>query len=185
MKIYLTTDTHFGHDKMGEYVGRPIGFEDKILKNLSRVPECDVMIHLGDVCIGQDERWNKLFLESVKCKKWLVLGNHDNKSISWYLKQGWDFVGDAIRMRVFGKNIVFSHTPIKDNGWFDINIHGHFHNNLHRLKEARYISEDEKIRNKEDLANLTSKHKLLAIENTYYQPVNLENFLKTNLNYTQ
>jgi len=43
--------------------------------------------------------------------------------------------------------------------------------------EGRYVIEGEKERNEIDLANLTPKHKLLAIENTNYQPVLLKSFL--------
>lgn len=61
MKYYLTTDTHFGHDILMQYSGRPEGFSDLILENIIQTPhgEADVLIHLGDICIGKDTEWHK------------------------------------------------------------------------------------------------------------------------------
>lgn len=178
IKIWIITDTHFGHAAMVPYCGRPIDFGEKILKNLNVVGPDDILIHLGDFCIGNDLIWHQMFMERVKGKKWLVRGNHDHKSNSWYLANGWDFVGDKFLNKFFGKNILFSHAPTKDVGLFDINLHGHFHNSLHRLLEGKFIVDGEKERNEVDLAALTPKHKLLAIENTNYQPVLLDKFIK-------
>lgn len=69
----------------------------------------------------------------------------------------------------FGKRILFSHRPQKDDGGFDINIHGHFHNNLNPSLENK---EEKKL-----LSILTKKHKLLSIEENNYQPVLLEKFI--------
>ena len=74
--------------------------------------------------------------------------------------------------------ITFSHIPIL--GIQNINIHGHFHNNLHRLLEGKYIVEGEKERNDKDFPlekYNKNKYKLLAIEDTNHQPVLLENLL--------
>ena len=185
MKIYLITDTHFGHEKMQVYCNRPKGFEDSILKKLLQVKP-DLLIHLGDFCIGNDEKWHKEYFSRLNCKNWLIRGNHDRKSNSWYLSHGWDWIGHYFQDRFFGKNILFSHTPVrytemKSGLWgsdsFDLNIHGHFHNNLHRLQESKFVVEGEKERNEVDLANLTPRHKLLSIEETNYQPISLERFL--------
>lgn len=187
MKIYLTTDTHFGHDKMVEYCGRPKDFGKRIMEGLDIIEPNDILIHLGDFCIGNDEAWHRIFYEEVEGKHWLIKGNHDHKSNEWYIRNGWDWVGAKFQDKFFGKNIMFSHTPIRyeiersglyTTDSFDINIHGHFHNNLHRLQEGKFVVEGEKERNEIDLANITPRHKLLSIENTNYQPVLLESFIK-------
>jgi calcineurin-like phosphoesterase family protein len=135
MKYYLITDTHFGHDMLIKNNHRESGYESVILKNLSK-KSGDVLIHLGDICIGKDEEWHKQFMEATKGfkRKILIRGNHDNKSYSWYYNHGWDFVCESMRLRVFGKEIVFSHMPILaeniENSPYkkvDKNIHGHLH----------------------------------------------------------
>lgn len=179
MNIWITTDTHFGHEQMHSYCGRPEGFEGLILKHLvNTVKQDDILIHLGDFCIGNDNFWHEKFMVDVACKKWLVRGNHDRKSNSWYLSHGWDWVGESYTDTYFGKKILFSHTPLPINESYIWNIHGHFHNTLHRLLEKQWVSPDEEKRNEKDLGNLTPKHKLLSIEYTEYKPVNLKEFIK-------
>jgi calcineurin-like phosphoesterase family protein len=182
VKVYLITDTHFYHDKMVEYCGRPVDHTEIIGKELITVSNTlasyDVIFHLGDVCVGNDEEAHRRFIEPIKCKKWLIRGNHDSKSNNWYLQHGWDWVGEVFIDTYFGKKIVFSHTPYKIPDDCDLNIHGHFHNQLPRLLEKKFVVSDEEYRNKHDLANLTPKHKLLALEYTDYKPVLLEDFVK-------
>ena len=94
-KYWIITDTHFGHDSMMKLCGRPEGFSEKILINLNRTVHCpDVLIHLGDICIGKEEYWHSELMKWACCKKWLIRGNHDKKSDMWYLNHGWDFVAE-------------------------------------------------------------------------------------------
>jgi len=164
MKIWLTTDTHFNHKKIIEY-GRPENFEELIWKGLEVVKEEDMLIHLGDVCIGEDDKMNLHFNASINGKKILVLGNHDNKSIKYYLEHGWDFVCKRFDIKMFGKRIAFTHQPEAWDGYFDVNIHGHFHNTDGR----RQPDFDEKI--------MSGYNKLLALEYTDYKPVLLGKFI--------
>ena len=182
MKYWLTTDTHFGHtDKMVEYCGRPKDYEDKIFNGLELLGDEDVLIHLGDICIGDDEKWSEqIYNECMLGQMILVRGNHDNKSDSWYYEHGWSFVCDTFSLKKYGLNILFSHTP-QPIGDFDLNIHGHFHNALPRLLKGDWKADGEKERNEQDLINLTTdKHKLLALEYTDYKPVELQKFLTPN-----
>lgn len=191
IKIWLTTDTHFGHKNLISWGHRPKDFEEKLLKNLSVIGPNDILIHLGDFCVSGDAYWHDEFMKRVAGKKWLVRGNHDNKSNSWYLAHGWDFVCAKFQSKLFGKNILFSHVPIREKSvlsslfiteTFGINIHGHFHNNLHRLQEGIFLVEGEKERNQIDLVAITPKHKLLSVEESHYQPVLLSSFIKEFLN---
>jgi len=161
MNYWILTDTHFGHAKMIEACSRPNDFEKKILDNVSFhcKPE-DVLIHIGDFCIGDDEKWHKLFMSKCKCeKKWLVRGNHDRKSMSWYLKHGWDCVCEQLTLDVFGKKIIFSHKPLTIYT-ADMNIHGHHHN-------TRHHPEDE----------IASTNLLLYMEHEY-KPFNLRKLVE-------
>lgn len=165
MKIWLTTDTHFGHDMLIQY-GRPADFTEQIFKKLEVIEVGDMLIHLGDFCIGKDEEWTERYFKQLQgVKHILVRGNHDCKSNSWYLDHGWPMVCNSFSFEMFGKNIMFSHYPIAWDGYYDVNIHGHFHDTDHRRFEPQFT----KI--------LNGYHKLLALEKTNYQPVLLRTFL--------
>ena len=142
---------------------RPKDFQHKIYMGLQNINKNDVLIHLGDICIGDDSPNNLFLTSSVDCKKILVRGNHDNKSDSWYYEHGWDFVCDLFVLKKFGKRIVFSHEPIPQHG-ADLNIHGHWHDNDHRIEPDFYHWYGD-------------KHRLLALEHTNYKPVELHKFL--------
>lgn len=126
MDIYLISDTHFGHKNMIEWALRPSDFEDKIWRSLDMIPENSILIHLGDVSMGSDAMTH-IRLQGYEFKKWLVRGNHDNHSIGWYMKNGWDFVADEIVIKMFGKNTLFSHIPMPKRVGIDRNVHGHLH----------------------------------------------------------
>jgi calcineurin-like phosphoesterase family protein len=168
MDPYITTDTHLGHHKLSDDLLRPKGFSDKIIKHLANVLTKDsVLIHLGDVSFSSEEYWNMLITE-LPGKKYLVLGNHDSRSMSWYLKNGWDAVCESMSFTLFGKKILFSHQPQKADD-YDINIHGHFHNfGLEKVKEKE-----------PELFNiLTKKHYLVALEDTNYMPIKLKRIIE-------
>ncbi len=175
MKVYITTDTHFNHKKLVEYCERPENFDELIWKGLENLPKDCLLIHLGDVCIGNDLEVHKR-IKKLPYRKILVKGNHDGKSNKWYLDNGWDSVCDNFSDHFFGRYITFSHLPV--NGVQNLNIHGHFHNNLHRLLDGKFVVEGEEERNKDVLAILTKNHKLLAIEDTHYRPVSLMKFIE-------
>lgn len=171
MRIVLITDTHFGHDKLIEYSGRPANHSKLILENFrSFVRTDDLIVHLGDFCIGNDEDWTRQFMQtSLNCLHILVKGNHDHKSDSWYYEHGWDFVCDEYTNKNFGKHILFSHEPRTRREGVDVNIHGHFHNNYHRAMEEGFKEMYD-----------PNFHKKLAIEETDYKPVLLGKWLLSN-----
>ncbi len=166
MKIWLTTDTHFGHTKLVELCGRPENFTERIFNGFYfSLQAGDILIHLGDFCIGEDTGYHAQFeLNTLGVTRWLVRGNHDRKSNSWYLNHGWHWVGESMELNMFDKKILFTHRP-NDFPSPDpkvINIHGHLHNSAHRDTETKPIP---------------NYHHLLALEYTNYQPVLLEKFI--------
>ena len=154
--IYLTTDTHLGHENMIRICNRPSNFSDIILENWRKtITVDDTVIHLGDSAFRDN------YLEELKnCpgKKILVKGNHDSKSAFHYM-QYFDFVCNRFLIRIESINILFSHQP----QWFHdyhINIHGHQHN-----------------LSREDFSCL---HLPLAIENMGYEFIPMDDkFIKT------
>lgn len=170
MKIWVISDTHFGHDKLHTvWDSRPADFTERLFKGLKNTiqPE-DVLIHLGDFCIGNDADWHGRFLTEVPGKHWLVKGNHDRKSHSWYVDHWWDSVSDSLELELFKKRILFTHIPVdlRQRPDIDVNIHGHFHNTNHRSQEPKIQEFYEYLH-----------HELIAVEYTNYQPVTLESVI--------
>lgn len=163
MNIWITTDTHFGHHMLIDNGYRPKDFEKRIIKGFKQIEDNDILIHLGDVGLVNHKIIKEVF-GPMKCKKILCKGNHDGKTNKWYLEHGFDFVCHSFRDRLFGKIIVFSHIPIKDDG-YDLNIHGHFHGNDKRYEaELLAISNDKQVE--------------VALEETNYQPVLLRTLIE-------
>lgn len=177
MRYWCVSDTHFGHRNMVQYCGRPDDFSEILMKNLSMIPEQDVLIHLGDICIGNDAAWHKLMDRKIKCRKILVRGNHDSKTNEWYMTHGWDFVCEKFVLNYDGQKVVFSHQPtiLERNDW---NVHGHFHNQLNRLKRREWAVEGEEERNHYVLKDLTVNHINISMEELDYKPIQLDAVIK-------
>ena len=164
MKYYLVTDTHFGHHALRKYCGRPDNADDILMNNIaSTITRKHILIHLGDFCIGHDRSWHREFFRRIRpLKAWLVRGNHDRKSTTWYLNHGWDYVGESIYLNRHSVNIAMSHEPLNNNG-YDLNIHGHSHNTNHHDY------------------NLTHKDRHLIFMEHHYQPIRLNKIIKNHL----
>ena len=166
MRYIIITDTHINHKKLCENGLRPDDFEYKIIVNcLSELFDDDILIHLGDVSLGDDKSAHETLMSLSNCKKWLLLGNHDHRSDSWYIEHGWDFVGKTMSIKRFGYRILFSHDPQPNLSEFDINIHGHFHNTDHKTKDPTYNS------------ILCNKHFLIFLEHEY-KPLTLKSIIR-------
>ncbi len=163
MKAYIISDTHFNHVGIVSYCQRPADHETKLYNSLRRVSKNDLLIHLGDICLGDNDGVHA-FIKDLECRKILVMGNHDSKSWSWYMEHGWDFVCDAFRLKYCGKVIMFSHHPQPWDGVWEINVHGHLHNLGHRNKEFK---------------ELKRWHRLYSPELMGYMPIELSKFIQT------
>lgn len=150
----------FNHDRMKTHCERPEDFTERIIKNCQEMiqPE-DLVIHIGDVAIG-NRRTVKDIMAELPGTWMLVMGNHDTMhSKNWWIRNGFAFACDAM---VYN-DVWFTHEPSNDlpKGckW---NIHGHLHN--WALKDGRQP--------------FAKPHQLLfAVEYTGYRPVNLEKFI--------
>ncbi len=166
MKIYATTDTHLGHQMLVDHGHRPAGFEDLILRNIAKL-QGDLLIHCGDICIGNDAKHIADFMAAAKGfkRKYLVRGNHDHQSYGWYLSHGFDFVGEVMLAKMFGRQVVFSHMPMpRDDKFWQCyyppvrNIHGHYHGSHGSIYDEKFYYD-------------------LAPETNGFAPVNIEKIL--------
>jgi len=80
---FYTSDTHFGHQGMLSFGGRPFSNTDEMDRFLvdswnSTVTPRDIVYHLGDFACGDrdPERIRKIF-DQLNGRKFLIVGNHD------------------------------------------------------------------------------------------------------------
>ena len=181
--IYLASDFHFGHSRMVQYCDRPLDFSERIFDGLQTIPADDHLICLGDVCVGRDKEMHERFIAPLKCRKSLVLGNHDKKTRTWYLSHGWDEVEKRIIIDIGGgKRALLTHEFDQYLDNISINLAGHLHNHLERILAGRFVIEGEEERNAGWLSYYNpKKHILVSMEELNYKPIELTKFLETHL----
>lgn len=171
MKYWLISDTHFNHSKLEDWGGRTGDWQEKIWKGIHDIPKYngdDVLIHLGDLCIGDDKEVMKRWDESTAgITTILIRGNHDKKSATWYTMEGFNFVCDQIGLVFQGVDILLSHRPMPPDTWrYRYNIHGHTHGNMHRAEEYSAWYDPKNF------------HIDISPEIVGYQPILLETLMK-------
>jgi len=140
--VRYISDPHFGHRNMA--IRR--GFKDEnemdehIISEWNKVVnKRDTVWILGDITM---EKSNYEILDRLNGIKKVILGNHDEPQHVPKLLQ---FVNKVcavqyVKNKEFG-NLIFSHIPIHPQELeyrFNINIHGHVHENT--LNDRRYIN---------------------------------------------
>jgi len=168
MNTWITTDTHFNHENIKAFEGRPDNFNELIIVNHCKLikPE-DTLIHLGDTIFARKSELRG-YLGRIPCRsKVLIRGNHDEHfTDTWLMNQGFNMVCDSMTIR----GVLLSHAPMMLSDDIGLNVHGHMHSGKHRQDEAYY-------------PYYCDRHVLLGLENTQYYPVSLEDII--NRRYTQ
>lgn len=148
--LFVTSDTHFGHDK--EFVYKARGYnnpqemnEDMISIINKTVGVNGILLHLGDFCLNTTYTEYQDILSRLKVKEiWMLWGNHNNpiqRSYGGTREQvcAWNrgifirYLGHYFTFRKGKKAFVCSHFPLQvwdaanDNS---MHIHGHCHGNL-------------------------------------------------------
>ena len=138
VKVWLTSDQHFGHKNIIEYCSRPfdsVFHMDSALTDawVSKVSDDDVVVHVGDVTLAKDIiKYPRLLsrLESLPGKKVLVKGNHDRaRALVFYAEQlEWRVVD-----QILTSDVLIVHKPpqqLPPN--VSLVVHGHSHGKLKR-----------------------------------------------------
>jgi calcineurin-like phosphoesterase family protein len=150
-KVWITSDTHFGHknicrgvtgwrlpdgsipiDKTRDFdsIGE---MNDAIVNNInSVVGQDDVLIHLGDWSFGGFENI-KIFRDRIVCKEiHLILGNHDEhiEKNRENIQDLFSSVNHYTKLMYNSETLVLMHYPI--DSWDGLNkghihLHGHCH----------------------------------------------------------
>lgn len=146
MRVWLTSDTHFGHENIIRYCGRPFrnaaGMNLEITRRWNETVEPDDLVyHLGDFAMGGGEHkldvWRE-YCQALNGTKILVRGNHD-RSADFMRDVGFDDVHDNLIAEVDGRRVWMNHyPPVPDiagqplhrppaPGEYDIALCGHVH----------------------------------------------------------
>lgn len=131
MKVFIISDTHFGHENIIRYCNRPFRtveeMDEAMIKNWNAVvTNKDVVIHLGDFCLTNKERCIEI-LNKLNGKKILIKGNHDNWADEFYRSAGFSYVSKF--PIVYDGLFLLSHAPLplsETTPYF--NYYGHVHN---------------------------------------------------------
>ena len=95
-KVYVISDTHFGHANIIKYCDRPFNDADQmdsmLIKNWNEIitPD-DIVWHLGDFALKNKEKTINYF-RRLNGRKMLVLGNHDIFPEQFYRDLGFQYV---------------------------------------------------------------------------------------------
>ena len=136
---YFTSDLHIGDDRIG-INGKPnlfyrpfesIAHQDMtILSNLQHIKEDDELYIVGDVVYNFD---NLILLNLLpKCKKFLIVGNYDEKHIE-ELKPYFDEIRNCMTIKVGKFTVELNHYPkacldvLSRRECADFAITGHIH----------------------------------------------------------
>lgn len=137
--IYVTSDLHFGHDRI--YVVNSRGFktveehDQEIINNWnSTITDDDNVYILGD-CMLVDSEHGAECLAQLKGKKHLIRGNHDtDNKLEYYKNLGIDYCGYATVIKYKHYHFYLSHYPTLCSNYSDsglrncmINLCGHTH----------------------------------------------------------
>ena len=130
-KVFLISDTHFCHQNLIHYVGRPFKNKNEMNETMfnkwnETVTNDDYVIFCGDFVVGASDKRKvcNLLYKKLNGKKIMIYGNHD-------IREGleYDFY-DAVIMEMFGKKIICHHFPIDPSlANCDVAIVGHTHSN--------------------------------------------------------
>ena len=130
MKIFIISDTHFGHEAIIRYCNRPFTSVEEMDQTMIKrwnetVSNNDIVIHLGDFALcGKDK--TREIIQKLNGKKILIMGNHDNYSEQFYRDAGFHTVS---RFPIIYDNFyMMSHTPLQlSETTCYFNAYGHVH----------------------------------------------------------
>lgn len=140
MNVLFSSDHHFFHENIIKYCDRPFVDVDHMNRdmlaalNASAGPG-DLLIFVGDLTASLRGRHEELLaiIQSLRCRKVLIRGNHDHLPDDWYLNAGFERVFTHINVG----GVLLVHYPLEDaiSRGLDIStlgavehvIHGHTH----------------------------------------------------------
>ncbi len=134
--VFFTSDTHFCHTNIIEFCNRPFknmeDMNETLIANWNKaVGPDDIVFHLGDFCLGDSGKWNRI-LDRLNGKIHLILGNHDLRNFRKSYADRFESVAMQMNIEVDNQKICLNHYPFLcydgsyDGVW---QLFGHVHTN--------------------------------------------------------
>lgn len=123
MKLFFTSDQHYGHTNILKYAKRPFEPDHQGMMDCAKfmyemyqqtVSNNDIAVFLGDLALinSRNKEIFKDLFNSLKGTKLLVLGNHDNLTKTFYRECGFKDIRDYHIVQ----NIFICHYPCVSTG---------------------------------------------------------------------
>lgn len=142
-KVFMISDTHFGHTNIIKYENRPFEsvkeMDDALINNWnSVVRKNDIVYHLGDFAFNYDEEKLTSLLSRLNGRKVLILGNHDiNHNTKFWRNVGFEEV--YCYPIIYKGFYILSHEPLYLNDHMPyVNLHGHIHSK--KYDSTQYVN---------------------------------------------
>ena len=142
MKRFVIADTHFGHENIIQYEGRPFKNAKEMDERLitfwnSVVGNDDLVYALGDFTLSRRISIIKELVARLHGRKVLIMGNHDTRKPKDYIECGFEV---AIRKPVMVEpGVILMHEPFMDVSLVAPNylyFFGHVHANKTPMDEC-------------------------------------------------
>lgn len=154
VKIWFTSDTHFGHNNILKFCKRPWNtveeMDEALINNWNTVvrPD-DIVFHLGDFAFASNGRWKEI-IQHLNGHIYLIVGNHDE--IRYPGHQTFDLfegVTTQLYLKIDNHHVYLNHYPFLCYGgtyrspeycvW---QLYGHVHTN----STDRTGKDDERVK---------------------------------------
>ena len=134
MKFY-TSDLHLSHKNIIEYENRPFSsveeMNNAIINNINhRLTLDDELYILGDFTLDKNIDNVGNLIKRIKCKKYLIVGNHDYFIKNESLCNLFDSVSNYLEIDDEGQKVILFHYPIQNwnlKRYGSIHLYGHVH----------------------------------------------------------
>lgn len=141
MKIFFTSDLHFGHDNIIQYCNRPFSnsleMTEHIIANWNSVVSAEDLVYVvGDVFLHRSHSDCLEIMNRLNGTKILIRGNHDRNSIIHYQNIGFSAVLEFAILKIAKKHVHISHYPFRPSLF--TRLFGKFWNRKSKDAKSRY-----------------------------------------------
>jgi len=132
VNTWFSSDTHFGHYNIIQYVNRPFKSSEQMNQEIirkwnERVKPGDTVFFLGDFCFksgsgrGEGDPFKaQEYIKQLNGNIIFIKGNHDgNNGLNTKIK--------SILIEMGGMEIFLVHNPMDSNNFYKLNLVGHVH----------------------------------------------------------